>query len=337
MPRLLDRVRVNTTTTGTGTVTLGTAVTDRVTFAGAGARTGQYFRYIIEDGTAWEIGTGFYNATGPTLTRMFEKSSTGALLNLSGAAIVSVIMAAADDLDFSRAIMWAPQPGGTLVTQGFRFNAVAAGGTSRTPAQTNQFTMGSRIGLVTTTTAQTVASLRSQSQSLTRGNAAGIGGFEITMRFGVAHAAALATARIFVGLRDTGAAATMSVNPSDGTSGYTNMIGVGKDDTDTVFALMHSDGARPITKTAFSASFPANTLSTDVYDLTLSCAPFASSVDYRFTRVLTGDSVAGTITTKLPAGTVMLAPHFIVGNGGTAQAAAIDAFGVWGSAHEAIG
>jgi hypothetical protein len=54
-------------------------------------------RYVIEDGTAWEIGTGTYTASGTTLTRaVSESSNADAALNLTGSAVVFV-SAVADD------------------------------------------------------------------------------------------------------------------------------------------------------------------------------------------------------------------------------------------------
>jgi hypothetical protein len=93
----LDRARVNSTTSGTGTLTLGSALAAFQTFTDAGLETGDEVAYLIEEGAAWEYGTGVYNETGPTLTRNLEDSSTGSLLNLSGAgAFVTAIVRASD-------------------------------------------------------------------------------------------------------------------------------------------------------------------------------------------------------------------------------------------------
>lgn len=92
----VDRAKMTTPTTGTGTITLGSASAGFQTFAAAGVTNGAAVRYVIEDGTAWEIGTGTYTTAGTTLSRSLEQSSTGALLVLSGAAVVYVTAAAAD-------------------------------------------------------------------------------------------------------------------------------------------------------------------------------------------------------------------------------------------------
>lgn len=99
MPKFLNRARMDTATTGTGAITLGAATAGFQSFAAAGAITGDAVPYVIEDGTAWEIGLGTYTAAGTVLSRGLRSSSTGSLLSLSGAAIVFATAAAEDLAD----------------------------------------------------------------------------------------------------------------------------------------------------------------------------------------------------------------------------------------------
>jgi len=97
MPRLVNRAKMTTATTGTGTITLGSASSGFQTFADAGVSDGDTIRYVIEDGTSWEIGSGVYTASGTTLTRsVLESSNSDAALNLSGSATVFVTAVAED-------------------------------------------------------------------------------------------------------------------------------------------------------------------------------------------------------------------------------------------------
>jgi len=98
MARFYDRVQMTTATTGTGTMTLGSASSAYQSFAAAGVPNATTVTYLIKDGTAWEIGTGVYTSSGTTLSRTLRSSSTGSLLNLSGAATVAIVCAA-NELD----------------------------------------------------------------------------------------------------------------------------------------------------------------------------------------------------------------------------------------------
>lgn len=98
MAKLANRARMTTTTPGAGTITLGSAVSPFQSFAAAGVNDGDEVPYVIEDGTAWEIGSGIYTSSGTTLTRVLRSSSTASLLSLSGSAQV-FIDASAEELN----------------------------------------------------------------------------------------------------------------------------------------------------------------------------------------------------------------------------------------------
>ncbi len=80
-----DRVKETTAVTGTGTATLLGAANGFQSFAAIGNGNITYYAIVnSEDGT-WEVGTGTYSTTGPTLTRttVYESSNSGSLVNFA--------------------------------------------------------------------------------------------------------------------------------------------------------------------------------------------------------------------------------------------------------------
>lgn len=326
MPRFYNRVRATVTAGGTGAITVSTGSTGYRSFADAGVPNLAGVRYLIEDGSAWEIGFGIYTTTGTTLTRYLDESSTGSALNVSTSATVSVIAAVPEGIDPMRASIFRPSPGSTNTNQAWGFNP-AGTATGRTPANTSMFTALTRVGFVTSTTAGTVAGIRNQGVPYWRGSAAGLGGFHLSMRFGISQY--LAGSRIFCGLDDTGSQQTLTADPSAASGGNTNCFAMIKDAADTEFSIYHCDSALSGTKIALGANFPADTSNTDIYEFTLWAAPNGSDIKWRVWRVNTGHVTQGTATTELMANNLMLGYHLAVNNV-SAAATAIDCFGFVG-------
>ena len=117
MAKFADRVKVSTPTTGQGTtISLGSAESGFQVVPTS--LNGHTLRYVIEEGSAWEIGTAVYGSSGPSLTsRTLTSSSTGQLLSLSGSAKV-FISASADDLDLLYADITVTVAGGNFLIDG---------------------------------------------------------------------------------------------------------------------------------------------------------------------------------------------------------------------------
>lgn len=101
MVKLVNRAKMTTASTGTGSpITLGSASDGYQTFADAGVSNGETVRYTIEDGNAFEIGSGVYTSSGTALSRtVSESSNSNNALNLSGNAVVFVTASADDIID----------------------------------------------------------------------------------------------------------------------------------------------------------------------------------------------------------------------------------------------
>ena len=122
MSDLLNMVKVNVTSTGTGTLTLGTAIASFLTLAGAAAVDGREYSYVIEEGSAREVGWGVAGSSGTTLTRnCVNSTNSNAPISLTGSAIMYI---SPNDRDlelrpgYASGRYHALYPGGPLPTTG---------------------------------------------------------------------------------------------------------------------------------------------------------------------------------------------------------------------------
>jgi len=134
-----------------------------------------------------------------------------------------------------------------------------------------------------------------------RGDAAGRGGFKIVWRF--SFEVLPSGTRFFIGLYATAADPCLGAEPS----AAVNMVGLGKDTSDTDMQFMHNDGSGTATKVSLGA--PAATAV--VYELVLIGIAGGGDVIARLYSVIgTGSTLIqqSTLTTNLPATTAFMAP-----------------------------
>lgn len=209
-----------------------------------------------------------------------------------------------------RLAIWNPPGNGTGVPGVFGMAAFTATGTvtTRTITTTQMFTRTRRLGYVSGATAGSLCGARLNSAQWTLGvpGTPAFGGFFMAVRFGCSDAATVAGARQFVGVT-SGTGAFTNVEPAT----LTNCIGVGHGAADTNLKIFYG-GSAAQTPIDLGATFPANTLSADMYELVLYAPSNANNiVNYRVTRLNTGDVAEGTLTaatpgTQLPANTTLL-------------------------------
>lgn len=178
-----------------------------------------------------------------------------------------------------------------------------------------------RVGFISVATAGGICGTRHAALQWARSIDPTLGGWTYSARFGVSDAAAVANARMFVGMTAQPSAGSLpNANPS--TNG--NIIGLGADVGDTNLSIMHNDASGTATKIALGTSFPANTRNTDAYELQLICNADLS-ITYKVKNLTSGATASGNLATDLPLAEVeLLAPQIWRNNGTTALPVAID-------------
>jgi hypothetical protein len=126
---------------------------------------------------------------------------------------------------------------------------------------------------------------------------------------------------MFIGVSSSTAVPT-DVNPAT----LINSIGVGCNSADTTLRIYYGAGTAQI-PIDLGASFPCNTVNTDLYRLTITC-PVTGGAVYEVVRLNTGASVSGTLASGvIPASTTLLSyQRAWRSTGVTASAVGIDIF-----------
>ena len=186
---------------------------------------------------------------------------------------------------------WAPQGSSTTLPMVFGYTAPTTVGTTTaaTVATTNLFTRMRRMSFISAATAGSLSSYRIGVAQVTMGDGFGNGGFYKIIRFGCSDPATVSGARMFCGVSSSVAAPT-NVEPST----LLNGIGIGHGAADTTMHLYYA-GSVAQTPIDLGSNFPANTLSTDVYELALFAPPNAFVIYYEVTRINTGNVATGVL------------------------------------------
>ncbi|MEO5948919.1 MAG: hypothetical protein ABIP74_00795 [Candidatus Saccharimonas sp.] len=300
------------------------------TAQGAGTETATYV------GTGWDIGIDIQSG-GMQLAaqsdpaspaagnlRIYAKDIAGRIMpKWTGPAGVDTPFQAS--LGFNRVSLMMPMGGTTLTTfvggLGTTFTNTGTAA-NPTPTSTNLLTSVRRATFSSGATAGTVASHRQSVLQVWRGNAAGLGGFFYTIRFGTSTLAS--GNRAFVGLSDSVAAPT-NIDPTTTGTGI-GRIGMAINASTGNWNFVNNISGTAPTVAALGANFPVST--TALYELILYSPPNGSAISYRVQNLSTGNQTSGSVSTNIPAATTFLAPQFWITNNATAAAAIID-FSGW--------
>lgn len=148
-----------------------------------------------------------------------------------------------------------------------------------------------------------------------RGNAAGLGGYQFTVRFSLS--VIQAGIRAYFGLADVTSAPT-NVDPTTNTT--PGKIGLAINTNTGNWNLVHNVTGTAPTVVALGSDFPVNT--TNVMELHVAVQPNGGGFGYRIRNLTSGLETSGSITTNQPANTTFLTPiMWITNNASTGQPA----------------
>lgn len=276
--------------------------------------------YVDDSFNAVNLGNAIYNNLSIKLTPSDDDEFV-VYDSLTGEAVTikySTIQAPLDTKDVLPVLYEkhanVPTWGGTPLNnlEGFAF--LITGATARNFADTNAYTRRQRMGLTVATTSN-LAQARQTATYFNRNS-----NLDIIIGLGFAENCNNANVRAFAGISTT----TLFTNVEP--TSLTNCIGLAKLTTSNNLHLIHNDGSGTATAIDLGASFPSNTIETDFYILRLKTN--GSNVDYTITRVNTGDTASGSLTTDLPSATTALnLGYYVVQSTGANTTTGIDYFG----------
>lgn len=196
----------------------------------------------------------------------------------------------------------------TLAVRGLTATAIGTA-TAANWASTNLLTSLKRLSYISAATAGAAGGVKHNLAQWWRGNAAGLGGFFYSVRFGFPSLPATQRwlACMYGSTTNPG-----NVDPST----LLNLVGVGKDVGDTNMFFLHNDGTATCTKVDTGLAAPT---AGQVIEVRVFCKPNDTVVAMSVQNLNVGSAVLYTSpTTKLPANTLGLLPMLWANNGTTA-------------------
>lgn len=185
---------------------------------------------------------------------------------------------------------------------------------ARTPALGSILSQSFRLGLDSAGTAGQTAGYRFNTAYFSRGNAAGQGGFDITLKFGIP-----ATAAGWLFFAGMGAANLSSASTDPST--LVNKFAFAKDAADATLQLIYNDAAGSCTKVNTTIT-PSTTT---IYLARFWCKPNDSNMYaaiYDFENNVLFES--GAISSNIPANNTMLLWQIFISNNATAAVVSVD-------------
>lgn len=311
-------------TPGTGAFTPNAASTGHL--AWSTVPTGWIGLVRFEDGSAWSLEYCYWNGT--TLSRASTQvslntsglmTSSGSHLSLTSAATAAMVADARDMQPHLASISnrWAvPLVGGSGTFTVVGFPAMTIVGTGASAGIVNTF-IGNQVraqsNSATTANAQAGFAPSAVSAMVVPSTTAGIGGWEISFRFGAA--AIPASPRLMCGVRDQ----TFSGITTEPGATSARAAFFGKDSTDTNIQCMTDNASGTANKIDTGIPLVANAW----YEGTIWQNPGSLTTFFMLIRLDTGAIFNGSTTTKTPPSGVTLIPQFL---GGLSSASTLFSF-----------
>lgn len=219
----------------------------------------------------------------------------------------------------NKVAVWVPPGNSTTVPGVLGMAALTALGTAtaRTVATTNSFTRMTRLGYVSAAAAGSLCGAREAAAKYTIGGG-NMGGFFTRHRFCITDAAAVAGARMFVGLSASTGAPT-NVEPNT----LLNSIGLVQLSGSTNF-YFYNAGTAVGTPVDLGSIFNATTRSADAYELIMYSSSIEGGLKYEVTKLSTGETIAGTADGNIPTNMTLLCHQLWRSNNATALAVGLD-------------